>query len=132
MNAATQTLEKMTKPTPSTGNVFKALLKADFRIQWRNRRALMLTLIMPVVFIVTWKTLIPVMGADAVLATCIAVGLPATGLMSYSMAIARDRERGVFQRLRAAPISTSAIMLSRIAVQLVVIMLMTFITYLFG
>ncbi len=113
-------------------SVWRALFRADLKVQWRNRRALMLTLVMPVVFVITWKDLIPVMGSNAVLATCIAVGLPAVGLMAYTQTLARDRERGVFQRLRAAPISASAIMLSRIAVQLLVIMLMTLITYLVG
>ena len=129
MDTTLDTTQKIIKPIPSTKNVFKALMRADLRVQWRNRRALIMTLIMPVVFVISWKSLIPVMGAYSVLATCIAVGLPATGLMAYSQTIARDRERGVFQRLRAAPISTSAIMLSRIAVQLCVIMLMTLVTY---
>ena len=107
------------KPIPSVKEVFRALLRADFRVQWRNRRALLMTLIMPLIFIISWKSLIPEIGGAAVLAICISVGLPATGLMAYSQSIARDRERGVFQRLRAAPIPTWAIMLSRITVQLV-------------
>jgi ABC-2 type transport system permease protein len=67
-----------------------------------------------------------------VLSICIAIGLPAVGLMGYSMTLARDRERGVFQRLRAAPIPTWAIMVSRIAVQLLVMAAMTLATCLFA
>ena len=125
-------LHKITRPLPSRTAVFKALFSADLKVQWRNRRALILTIILPVFFIITWKDLIPLIGLNAVLATCIAVGLPATGLMAYTQTLARDRERGVFQRLRAAPISTSAIMLSRIAVQLIVVVVMTLLTYLVG
>lgn len=91
-----------------------------------------MTIVMPVIFIISWQSLIPEMGGINVLAVCVAVGLPATGLMAYSQATARDRERGVFQRLRAAPIPTWAIMLSRITVQVVVIMFMTLMTYIFG
>ncbi len=120
------------KPIPSVKEVFRALLRADFRVQWRNRRALLMTLIMPLIFIISWKSLIPEIGGAAVLAICISVGLPATGLMAYSQSIARDRERGVFQRLRAAPIPTWAIMLSRITVQLAVIAVMSLVTYLVG
>jgi len=71
-------------------------------------------------------------GGIAVLAICIAVGLPAVGLMGYSAVVARDRERGVFQRLRAAPVSTAMIMGSRITVQLVVITAMTLTTCAFA
>ena len=120
------------KPIPRTTEVFRALLRADFRVQWRNRRALLMTLIMPLIFIISWKSLIAEIGGAGVLAICISVGLPATGLMAYSQSIARDRERGVFQRLRAAPIPTWAIMLSRITVQVVVILAMSLITYLVG
>ena len=120
------------KPIPSTREVFKSLMRADFRVQWRNRRALLMTLVMPIIFVISWKSLIPVIGAANVLAICISVGLPATGLMAYSSSIARDRERGVFQRLRAAPIPTWAIMLSRIAVQIAVIMAMALFTYWVG
>ena len=132
MDTTATTLQKLTKPIPSSGSVFRALFRADLKVQWRNRRALLMTLFLPVVFVVVWKDLIELMGSNAVLATCIAAGLPATGLMAYSQAVARDRERGVFQRLRAAPISASAIMLSRIAVQILVVMLMTLVTYLVG
>ncbi len=117
------------KPLPKTGEAFRSLLRADFRIQWRNRRAMMMSLLMPVIFVISWKSLISSIGANAVLAICISVGLPATGLMAYSATTARDRERGVFQRLRAAPIPTWAIMVSRILVQVVVIIATALVTY---
>jgi hypothetical protein len=66
-------------------NPFKALLKADFIVQWRQRRALFMSLLMPVIFVVSWKSLIPEIGAAGVLSICIAIGLPATGLMGYAI-----------------------------------------------
>lgn len=111
---------------------FKSLLKADFIVQWRQRRALIMSIVLPVVFIISWKSLIPVVGAAAVLSICLAIGLPGTGFMGYALTIARDRERGVFQRLRTAPISSRDIMVSRIIVQLAVILIMTIITVAFG
>jgi ABC-2 type transport system permease protein len=120
------------KRIPSTKEAFKALLRADFIVQWRQRRASIMSIIVPVIFIISWKSLIPVIGGGAVLAICIAVGLPAVGLMGYSQTIARDRERGVFQRLRTTPISNWVIMTSRIIVQLAVILAMTLLTIAIG
>jgi ABC-2 type transport system permease protein len=115
---------------PSTSTVFKAIFKADRIVAWRQRRAMVMTFLMPIIFVISWRSLIPVIGGIGVLAICIAIGLPAVGLMSYPMSVARDRERGVFQRLRAAPIPTMVIMTSRILVQVILIVLMTILTYL--
>lgn len=120
--------QKLIHPIPSTGTALKTLLRADFTAQWRQRRALLMSLIVPVIFVVSWKTLIAAIGGIAVLSICIAIALPANGLMGYSLIIARDRERGIFQRLRAAPVPTWVIMGSRIIVQLAMIALVTAIT----
>ena len=56
-------------------------------------------------------------GAFA-LASCITVGLMAIGLMGYSNSVARDRDKGIFQRLRVAPLPAWTIMMSRLFVQL--------------
>ena len=114
---------------PPRAGIWQALLRAEFIVQWHQRRSLVMTVLVPMTFLLAWKDLIPTVGAHAVLAICIAVGLPAMGLMGYSQTIARDREAGVFQRLRTTPTPTSAIMGSRIVVQLVVTMLMTLCTY---
>jgi ABC-2 type transport system permease protein len=127
-----QNNNSIVRPIPSYQAVLKALFRADLRTQWRQRRAVIMSLLVPIIFVISWKSLIPEIGAAGVLSICIAIGLPAIGLMSYSQTVARDRERGVFQRLRAAPIPTSAIMISRIAVQLVVVLFMAIATYAFG
>ena len=114
---------------PSNFSALKAMLKADGTIAWRQRRAMLMTFLMPIVFVVAWHSLIKLLGAAGVLSICITIGLPAVGLMNYPRSVARDRERGVFQRLRAAPISTWVIMSSRIIIQTLMIVLMTIITY---
>ena len=114
---------------PPRAGIWRALLRAEFIVQWHQRRPLVMTVLVPITFLLAWKDLIPTVGSHAVLAICIAVGLPAMGLMGFSQTIARDREKGVFQRLRTTPTPTSAIMGSRILVQLVVTMFMTLCTY---
>jgi len=120
------------RTAPRRMATWQALLRADFIVQWHQRRSLAMTVVVPIAFLLSWKDLIPTIGPHAVLAICIAVGLPAVGLMGYSQLIARDREKGVFQRLRTTPTSTASIMGSRIVVQLAVMVLMTLCTYAFA
>lgn len=110
---------------PKTSQALGFLLRADFTTQWRNRRSAALALLVPVIILISWKGIIDQMGAPFALSSCITIGLTAIGLMGYSNAIARDRDKGVFQRLRVAPIPAWCIMASRIIVQLVMIMLVT-------
>jgi ABC-2 type transport system permease protein len=121
-----------TRTPPTMIDTWRVLLRADALVQWHQRRSVLMTVVFPIAFLITWKDLIPTIGGHAVLAICIAVGLPAMGLMGYSQTIARDRESGVFQRLRATPTSTSAIMGSRILVQLGVTVFMTLCTCAFA
>ena len=117
---------------PSNAVVMRSLLRADFTTQWRNRKSFMLILIVPVIILISWKGLIDKFGGAFVLGNCITVGLTAIGLMGYSNSVARDREKGIFQRLRVAPVARGSIMFSRLCVQLVMIMLMTTAVFLGG
>jgi len=117
---------------PSTAAVFSTLLRADLTTQWRNRRASILVILVPVIILVSWKGLVERFGGPFVLANCITVGLNAIGLMGYSNAIARDRDKGIFQRLRVAPASNWSIMASRLAVQLVMIVILTAVIFIVG
>jgi ABC-2 type transport system permease protein len=110
---------------PSGKMVMRSLLRADFTTQWRNRKSFILILIVPVIILISWKGLVDKLGGTFVLANCITVGLTAIGLMGYSNSVARDREKGIFQRLRVAPVVPASIMISRLCVQLVMILLMT-------
>ncbi|MBV9963642.1 MAG: ABC transporter permease [Parafilimonas sp.] len=117
----------MATTIPSTSIVLKSLLRADLKTQWRNRRAVILSLLIPVVILYTWKPLITehMMAGTAALSSCTTIGLMAIGLMGYTNSIARDRDKGIFLRLRVAPLPAWTIMISRLFVQLVMILLVT-------
>src|SRR6516225_1594851 len=117
----------MQTTVPTTSTVLQSLLRADLKTQWRNRRAVVLSLLVPVFILYTWKPLVTnhiITGASA-LASCITVGLMAIGLMGYSNTVARDRDKGIFMRLRVAPLPAWTIMMSRLFVQLLMILLVT-------
>ena len=117
---------------PETGTVLTALLRTDFTTQWRNRRSVVLVLLVPVLILISWKPAVNKLGGTFVLSSCITIGLTAIGLMGYANSIARDRDKGVFQRLRITPIPTWTIMLSRLLVQLVMILLTTTLVFIIG
>ena len=110
---------------PSPFTAFKALLRADTIVQLRQRRSIVVSVLLPSLFLIPMRRSIPTLGPVNVLAACIAIGLPAIGLMGYSLVVARDRERGVFQRIRTTPTATWVIMSSRILVQLAIMVLVT-------
>src|ERR671932_696330 len=103
---------------PKTSTALSSLLRADFTTQWRNRRSVVLVLLVPVIILISWKGLVDKMGGPFVLSICITIGLTAIGLMGYTNAIARDRDKGIFQRLRVGPIPSWTIMASRLIVQI--------------
>jgi ABC-2 type transport system permease protein len=117
---------------PKTSAVLSSLLRADFTTQWRNRRSFVIVLLVPVIILLSWKGVINKLGAAFALSTCITIGLVAIGLMGYSNSIARDRDKGVFQRLRVAPMPSWCIMASRLAVQVAMILLLTIIVFVAG
>jgi len=117
---------------PKTSAVFSSLLRADFTTQWRNRRAVVLTLIVPVIILMSWKSQVARYGGAFVLANAITIGLFASGLMGYSNTVARDREKGIFQRLRIAPIPPWTIIGSRLLVQIAMILVVTTVVFVIG
>lgn len=117
---------------PKTSAVFASLLRADIKTQWRNRRSFILILLVPVIILISWKDVIDKLGGPFALSACITIGLMAIGLMGYSNSIARDRDKGVFQRLRVAPVASWSIMASRLTVQLMMILLVTLIVFFAG
>nr|MDQ6901762.1 ABC transporter permease [Bacteroidota bacterium] len=54
------------------------------------------------------------------------------GLMAFATSVARDRDKGVFQRLRVTPVPSFFIMLSRLMVQLTMIILLTAFVFIIG
>lgn len=117
---------------PKTSTVITALLKADFTTLWRNRRASIMVLLVPMIIVIAWKGLVAKTGGAFVLANAITLGLIAIGLMGYANSIARDRDRGVFQRLRVSPLPLWSIMVSRLLVQLTLILILTIVVFIAG
>ena len=117
---------------PKTSAAISSLLRADFTTQWRNRKSTVLILLVPVIILISWKGIIDKLGPAFALSTCITLGLIAIGLMGYSNAVARDRDKGVFQRLRVTPVPTWSIMVSRLIVQLAMIILVTAAVFIAG
>ncbi|HEY1456608.1 MAG TPA: ABC transporter permease [Candidatus Dormibacteraeota bacterium] len=108
--------------TSSLSGIFKALLQADATVQVRNARALIASFVLPIVLLYALfnnKRGIQLGPADTRVASALTLGMAAVGVISYSLTVARDRERGVFQRLRATPAPAWTILASRLAIQVV-------------
>lgn len=102
--------------------VFSSLLRADFLVFLKHRRALVISLVLPVFVLLSTsgsKATEKFGGAEFVIGLAIAYGLLSTSLIGYALTVARDREKGVFQRLRVTPAPTWTIMTSRLLMQAV-------------
>jgi ABC-2 type transport system permease protein len=117
---------------PKTSAALSSLLRADFTTLLRNRRSVIILLLVPIIIVITWKGMIAKVGGTFVLSSAITLGLISIGLMGYSNAIARDRDKGVFQRLRVTPVPTWSIMGSRLIVQLAQIIVLTIVVFIIG
>jgi ABC-2 type transport system permease protein len=124
---------------PAIGLIFGSLLRADFTVLVRSGRTLVLNIVLPIVILVITDLHSGASGAGAVLTSALfSIGLALTyGLMSssligYSLSVARDRDAGVFQRLRVTPAPTWAIMTSRLLVQIVLDIIMTVLVLIIG
>ncbi|HEY5371508.1 MAG TPA: ABC transporter permease [Hanamia sp.] len=117
-------------PKPSIA--FSNLIRADFTTQWRNRRSVLMSLLVPLVILVSWKGIIAQVGGAFALSMSLTIGLTSIGIMGYAISIARDRDKGVFQRLRVTPLPSYFIMLSRLCVQLLMILLLTACVFIVG
>ena len=106
---------------PSTGLILRSLLRADFTVFLKNRRSLILSILLPYLILVSTgskKGTAHLGGSLFIIGLAITYGIDSTSIMGYSLAVARDREKGVFQRLRVTPASTWAIMASRLSLQI--------------
>jgi ABC-2 type transport system permease protein len=112
----------MSRAAPSLRLVFTSLLRADFLVFLKHRRALIISMVLPVFVLVSTtgnKATHTFGGAEFVIGLAISYGLLSTALVGYALTVARDREKGVFQRLRVTPAPTWTIMTSRLALQMV-------------
>jgi ABC-2 type transport system permease protein len=117
---------------PQTRAAFLILIRSDLITQWRNRRSVIMSILVPVIILVSWKGVIDKLGGAFALSIALTIGLTSIGIMGYAISISRDRDKGVFQRLRVTPIPTFYIMLSRLVVQLVMIILLTLFVFIIG
>jgi len=114
----------ITPPSALTGPplrlVFGSLLRADFLVFLKHRRALVISMLLPLFVLLSTsgtRSTHRFGGAEFVIGLAIAYGLLSTSLIGYALTVARDREKGVFQRLRVTPAPTWTIMTSRLALQ---------------
>ncbi|WP_214071737.1 ABC transporter permease [Mucilaginibacter sp. dw_454] len=117
---------------PKTSTALAALFRADIATMVSNRRSVIITLVVPIMILISWKDIAQKLGGAYALSTAIGIGLMSIGLMGYSLAIARDRDKGIFQRLRVAPLPSWAIMVSRIAIQLAMISILNLAIFIVG
>ncbi|HEY5406432.1 MAG TPA: ABC transporter permease [Ginsengibacter sp.] len=117
---------------PKPSDAFASLMRSDFTTQWRNRRSVMMSLLVPLIILISWKGLIPKFGGAFVFSISLTIGLVSIGMMGYAISVARDRDKGIFQRLRVTPMPTSFIMISRLMVQLGMIALLTLCVFIIG
>jgi ABC-2 type transport system permease protein len=106
--------------TPSLQLIFTSLLRADFFVFLKHRRALIVSLLLPLFLLLSTngtKASQKFGGAVYIIGLAIAYGLIATAIVGYALTVARDREKGVFQRLRVTPAPTWTIMASRLLMQ---------------
>lgn len=105
----------------------KVLLRADATVQLRNKRSLILSFAPPLVMLIplfSVKRSAQLGDPRLRVAECITVGIVLLGVIGYSMAVALDREHGVFQRLRVTPATAWTIMGSRFVVQVAAMLVM--------
>ena len=125
---------RQAKGGPGIGLILTSLFDADLRVQLRNGRALAVSLFLPIVLMYTLGAgkRGAIFPAGSRLAIAIGVGITSVAILGYTATVARDRETGVFQRLRVTPAPTWAIMSSRLAVQVLSIVVMTEVVFIVG
>src|SRR5258706_15781614 len=112
---------------PALSEIFRALLEADVVVQLRNNRALLLSFALPLVvlFALFASKFYSALGdPEFKVAAALTLGMASIAILGYAMTVARDREKGVFQRLRVTPAPTWTIMTSRLLVQVAAILVM--------
>jgi ABC-2 type transport system permease protein len=129
------TSPQLVTATPTTHGIFTSLWRADFIVFLKNRRSLIMSILLPYLILVSTnskKGTAHLGGALFVIGLSITYGIASTSIMGYSLAVARDREKGVFQRLRVTPAPTWAIMVSRLTVQVLADLIIALVVVILG
>jgi ABC-2 type transport system permease protein len=120
---------------PALRIIFTSLFRADFLVFLKHRRALVVSLLLPVFLLLSTngeKASHKFGGAVFIIGLAIAYGLAATSIVGYALTVARDREKGVFQRLRVTPAPAWAIMSSRLVMQVVANLILSLFVVILG
>ena len=115
--------------------VLSSLFRADFHVFLKHRRSLVISLLLPFFLLLSTngtKATSKFGGAEYIVGLAIAYGLVATSIVGYALTMARDRETGVFQRLRVTPAPTWTIMTSRLAMQAVANLILALVVLIIG
>src|ERR1700682_2220123 len=113
--------QRRSVPVPTWSSSLKVLLRADSTAQVRTSQSLVLAFALPLILLIATglgKNSAALGGPAFRISLALTVGLVSIGTVGYSLAIARDRDTGVFQRLPVTPAPTWPIMVSRSIVQL--------------
>jgi ABC-2 type transport system permease protein len=108
--------------------VLSSLLRADFAVLLKNKRALLISLFLPVVILLSTnssKATHSFGGSLLIIGLAIALALVSNSILGYATTVAQDREHGIFQRLRVTPAPTWTIMTSRLTMQILANLLIT-------
>src|ERR1700682_985957 len=106
---------------PTLSGILRALLQADLTVQLRNGRALLLTFFPPVAVLYglsAGKRRAQLGGPVVDVALALTLGIALIAILGYTASVARDRELGVFQRIRVTPAPVCTIMVTRLAFQI--------------
>lgn len=123
------------RPEPSLRLVFSSLLRADYASFLKHRRSLVISLLLPIFLLVSTNngaTSQRFGGAEFLIGLAIAYGLAATAVVGYALSVARDREKGVFQRLRVTPAPAWTIMTSRLVMQVFANLILSLVVVIIG
>jgi ABC-2 type transport system permease protein len=124
-----------TTAAPPLGLVLTSLFRADFLVLLKNRRAVLFSILLPVLVLLSTNSSTATQhlgGPVFVIGLAIGYGLVSTSIMGYAVTMARDREKGVFQRLRVTPAPTWTIMGSRLATQSVANLIIALVVVIIG
>lgn len=118
----------------------RPLLRADFLVLLKNKRALLASFLAPlyIVFITnitskhTAARQSKLGGSAFLVMLAITIGIMSTSIMGYAVTMARDREKGIFQRLRVTPAPAWVIMVSRLLIQVLSNLVITVVVLIVG
>lgn len=101
----------------------------------KNKRSAILSIFLPLVILFVTgrpKSEAHLGGALVIIGLAITYGLLSTGIIGYAISVAKDRDQGVFQRLRVTPAPTWTIMVSRLGVQVVANLVISLVVVIVG